>query len=151
MALRHIVYVSRAADHLSAVDLEAILAVAQSRNVRDGVTGLLLYDGDCFLQYLEGPSEAVGVIYDGISADERHHDVVTLVDEPADERCFADWSMGLLRVLRGGAARGGYGAEELTALALSDRLPRSLPGDVRILIVTFACGAFEPSMARQFG
>jgi len=151
MSLQRLVYVSRAEPGLSPIDIEAILSAAQTRNAEAGVSGLLLYDGANFLQYLEGAPEEVSDVFGLICEDGRHRDIVTLVDEGSDARCFESWSMGLLRVLRGGATRGGHGAENLNALSLSERLPACLPGDVRILIVTFACGAYEPSMAQRYG
>lgn len=150
MGLRRLVYVSRAAPGISALDVEAILAAAHARNTRSGVTGLLLFDGRSFLQYLEGEAGALQAIFASIRSDERHEDVVVLLDEAAEAKVFDEWSMGLLHVAGGFAPRGRHGAEGLSAQALADRLPEALPGDVRILIITFACGAYEPAMSRHF-
>lgn len=145
---RRIVYVSEADPALEARDLRLILETAQERNWRAGLSGLLLHDGEHFLQHLEGPPAAMAPVWAAIRADARHREVTVLVDEITAERAFADWRMGYLRI-DGLTACGGYGADALTAERLAERLPAGLPGDVRMMMITFAFGGFQRAMLRR--
>lgn len=90
-----LVYVSRSL--LPAVQAAAevgrIVDVSTARNAAEGVTGALLYTGTRFAQLLEGEEAAVLRIMASIARDDRHCDVVTLHQGPADGRRFSDWSL----------------------------------------------------------
>lgn len=93
--ISQLVYVSSATTPFGSDDLAQILAVSRRNNVRNGVTGALLYSGGEILQALEGPETAVEGIYERIRADPRHHSVRTVLRGTASQRAFPDWSMGL--------------------------------------------------------
>jgi hypothetical protein len=82
-------------------DLAAILAVSRSNNGMDGISGVLWFDGHRFVQVLEGPAESVAGTFDRILRDDRHTNIVVLIDEPAVDRKFADWAMASLHGERG--------------------------------------------------
>jgi hypothetical protein len=91
--LHRIVYVSAAVDKLSRAALDDLLAVARSRNSEHGITGALLYaDGD-FIQLLEGPRDQVLETFRHIQNSPLHRGVIALINGPATERQFANWSM----------------------------------------------------------
>ena len=92
--MHHIVYQSTALGHLTANDLRSLLRQCRANNLRNGITGLLLYCNGNFLQVLEGPPEPVRQLYENIRADLRHTSVVTLSDGPVERRIFMDWTMG---------------------------------------------------------
>ena len=71
--LSAVVYRSRAVRSLASPDLHALTEVAQSRNTREAVTGLMLYDGGSFFQWLEGPAEGVGRVMNSIRRDPPPH------------------------------------------------------------------------------
>lgn len=89
-----IVYISRAAEGVTSADLGQILASSRRRNPDLGVTGLLVWCCDHFLQVLEGPEDVVNDLFERISADERHEGVRQVGGKQIDERNFPDWSMG---------------------------------------------------------
>jgi hypothetical protein len=100
-----LVYVSVATRRLVEQDLIDILRTARERNQSLGVTGMLLFrDGD-FMQLLEGQESAVRDLYGHIARDTRHRNVIVLLEEFADERLFADWSMGFHTLTPETAAR----------------------------------------------
>lgn len=73
-----------------------ILDASARHNPERGVTGLLLFDWDHFVQILEGDRGRVSELFLTIARDPRHKKV-TLVDfRPIEERCFPRWAM-LLR------------------------------------------------------
>ena len=79
---------------MEVAELSELLTQAREKNGRLGVTGMLLYRLGAFLQLLEGEPETLQRLYKTIRADARHRNVVTLLDDPTEERNFADWSMG---------------------------------------------------------
>jgi hypothetical protein len=90
-----LVYRSRAVSALSDYDLYSLVQAAQTRNARDSITGLMLYDEGRFYQWLEGPVENVARLMQAIAADTRHTDIEILSDKPAAVRQFGDWKMRL--------------------------------------------------------
>ena len=70
-----------------------ILKAARQRNPTIGVTGALLFTGDGFAQYLEGARAAVAEIYETISLDARHADLVILDFGVIERRTFAAFAM----------------------------------------------------------
>ncbi len=96
-ALVQVVYESTATRPMSEADLRELLQTARAKNERLGVTGLLLYAGNRFLQVLEGPEPAVRTLYATIQADTRHTSIETLLTARPPKRTFPDWEMGLER------------------------------------------------------
>jgi hypothetical protein len=94
-ALDHWLYASRStiepAWAARSVDLLAIQSA--SRNADLGLTGALLFTGQCFVQALEGPPAALDAMRTEISRDRRHTGVVTLAEGPLAHRRFGDWSL----------------------------------------------------------
>ncbi len=91
--LHQLIYRSRAAAALLADALERLAAEAGRRNRELDISGLLVCDGDYFLQVLEGPRNAVLTLYDAIVADPRHSAVVLIRSEPVARRQFQGWRL----------------------------------------------------------
>ena len=92
--LVRLMYASRAAQGLKPEALSAILKRSTSHNPSIGVTGVLCFSGEVFLQVLEGGRSQVSALYNRIACDTRHHDVVLLSFDEIAERRFAGWAMG---------------------------------------------------------
>jgi hypothetical protein len=92
--LVRLMYASRVADTLKPEGLNAIMRKSTANNPAVGVTGVLCFSGEVFLQVLEGGRSQVSALYNRIAADPRHHDVVLLSYEEIAERRFAGWAMG---------------------------------------------------------
>jgi hypothetical protein len=80
------------------IDIDAVLKVSRLNNARDGMSGLLIFDGVRFLQALEGEGAAVTRTFERIRADPRHRALVTLARREVDAPQFGDWSMAWTRV-----------------------------------------------------
>ncbi|RGE20409.1 BLUF domain-containing protein [Leucobacter sp. wl10] len=93
-ALRSLVYSSLAVTRFYEEDLQQLLARARAHNGSVGITGILLYRRDQFIQFLEGPPEEVDALMRSIEHDPRHTNVRILIDELVVERQFDDWTMG---------------------------------------------------------
>lgn len=90
--LAHLIYSSTPFGYDPA-DLNGILLSARRNNPRDAITGALVCRHDVYLQYLEGPEDAISALYTKIAADDRHVDVVLRAKGVLDRRLFADWAM----------------------------------------------------------
>ncbi|MEY4160591.1 MAG: hypothetical protein RLZZ136_1212 [Pseudomonadota bacterium] len=91
--MRQIVYSSVATSSFRMDDLGSLLYDARYLNRRSNVTGLLLFDGQNFLQALEGDWRNVGDTLARISKDKRHHSIAILSDRTTDRREFGNWDM----------------------------------------------------------
>jgi len=93
-----ILYTSSATKIFEDKELEEILEKSRINNQKKEVTGLLIVKGRTFLQCLEGEKDDVLSIYEKISNDERHTNIIDLSEEDIDERLFPKWSMGYRNV-----------------------------------------------------
>ena len=98
--LVRLLYASRATAPVRPDVLTAIFGKSAKNNPPLGVTGLLCFSGDVFLQVLEGGRAQVSMLYHRIALDARHRDVVLLTYEEIHERSFASWSMGQVNLDR---------------------------------------------------
>ena len=97
-----ILYVSRSAISTEAGGFEAairsILVASARHNKPAAITGVLLYDRGRFLQWLEGPRDAVESRYKAISEDPRHTDLEVVLRKTASTRRFGRWHMAFTNV-----------------------------------------------------
>jgi hypothetical protein len=122
MALHEIIYVSLASQSMDTAALTQLLDEARVYNERHGITGMLLYHGQEFLQLIEGEEAEVTALYDAIWKDPRHQQMYKMWEGPIAERSFSSWAMGF--VAPGEAAlqgRQGYDALLAHGLAASSR------------------------------
>lgn len=90
--LFELVYASRAID-LAPGAIEEIVATARHFNAAHDITGALIYDGQYFIQFLEGDAGLLSNLYRRIASDVRHTDVVLLKAGSISRRHFGQWSM----------------------------------------------------------
>lgn len=81
---------------MSKANLCALCSLAQKYNANAQITGVLTFHNGAFAQILEGPEPALRKLLRRITEDTRHRNLRVLVDEPIDQRCYADWSMEYL-------------------------------------------------------
>lgn len=71
-----------------------IVRRSRINNHNRDITGILIFDGAAFCQYLEGSAEAVGALMKKILVDPRHTDVKIILEGfVSPPRRFDDWSM----------------------------------------------------------
>jgi hypothetical protein len=97
-SLRSLTYVSRASEPMSDVEFTQLGLEAGRLNALDGITGLLVFNGERFCQTIEGSREAIDSLMERLRRDLRHEDVRVLADEAVNERRFRSWDMQLLAV-----------------------------------------------------
>ena len=86
-------YVSTSIGENSETTAKNMALLSARRNVGAGITGVLMFSGKHFAQYIEGLSDSLEVIKSSICADERHTDVVTLQACQIQNRRFEGWSL----------------------------------------------------------
>jgi hypothetical protein len=92
--LVRLLYASRAPKDIDGSFIESILEQSRKNNPVAGVTGILCYSGQMFMQVLEGNRREVSKLYNKIASDPRHEDVEILLFEDILERRFSNWTMG---------------------------------------------------------
>ena len=90
-----LLYFSRKND-LGSGGIFTLLDQARLNNGRAGLTGVLVFNRNYFLQCLEGPREAVTRAFARIAGDSRHQGVTLMSFREVAERDFSEWSMGLV-------------------------------------------------------
>ena len=98
--LVRLLYASCAAEAVTQELIEAILQSSRKHNPALGITGVLCYGGDVYMQVLEGGREAVNELYNKIVRDERHRDIALLHYQEVAERKFAGWTMGQVNLAK---------------------------------------------------
>ncbi|KMQ75758.1 BLUF domain-containing protein [Marinobacter subterrani] len=99
MSLMRLAYASEATFEAKPVEkgvephVARILMTSRKNNARGKLVGGLYYGNNRFFQYLEGDEDEVRKTYDRILQDDRHRNVVTLIEEPVADRTFSNWSM----------------------------------------------------------
>jgi hypothetical protein len=126
------VYASRALRPFTDQELIALLGQSRERNQRHGITGLLVYREQTFLQALEGEALLLDPVWRAISADRRHAGIVELRCGPVAARSYGDWSMGFFNATWNGCV--------------------ALPGYARFMDLDFTPGglAMDPERALGF-
>ena len=79
-------------------ELARIMESSKRNNRPAGLTGALVVDPLWFVQMLEGERKAVWSTFRRLEDDDRHANVVLVEMREAEERLFANWWMGLVRV-----------------------------------------------------
>ena len=92
----HLVYVSRAAEDISYTDVQDILKVSRQHNVIAGISGMLIFREDYFLQLLEGSEAEVKSVLGKIMMDDRNHSLRVLIEAEGPEPLCKGWSMAFL-------------------------------------------------------
>jgi Sensors of blue-light using FAD len=117
-----------------AVEIDQICRQSRANNQRDGITGVLVFDGHAFCQLVEGSESAIAALRDRLEGDSRHRDMRVLRFGRAPwPRRFTSWRLGyaytaepaaIARIAdrRGADAVVAFRAW-LPALAASDELP----------------------------
>ena len=95
MELWNWIYVSRSC--ISSSDIEgAINTIVERSNTNNhalDVTGVLIFDGTHFAQFVEGPRGNIQALRSAIEGDHRHQDVTTILFEAGESRKVANWAL----------------------------------------------------------
>ena len=98
--LVRLLYASRATTPLISSVQESILEQSRAHNPKAGITGVLCFSDDVFIQVLEGGRDEVCELYNTIVRDGRHQQVRILSFEEIRERRFGSWTMGQVNLAK---------------------------------------------------
>ena len=98
----YLIYMSTASRPMTYDDLSDLLNDARLHNKRSGITGMLLYQQDTFMQMLEGEEDNVRSLYAKLLQDKRHKALHIVHEGHTDRRIFDDWSMGFVNMDKAG-------------------------------------------------
>ena len=90
--LKQIIYTSKPVSFKDNT-IDEILASSHKYNSKSGVTGLLIFGTELYLQFLEGPVEELDETFNRIEIDNRHTDIRILSVNLTDRRLFGSWKM----------------------------------------------------------
>lgn len=92
-SLERLKYTSKATQAFGTQALFDLLNQARKRNHELGLTGKLTFANGSFTQTIEGPCDALDVIWTSICQDTRHTDVQLLERAPISNRQYESWAM----------------------------------------------------------
>ncbi len=124
-------YISTARPGTDDFAASAILAKSRSNNRRDGLTGLLLFDGKRFLQALEGDEPQVLATLARIKRDPHHYACVELSRSTITARAFGMWDMAWQRLSR-------VDEQESLAVTVDRMVAQVTDANVRAHFMSFA-------------
>ena len=127
-----LIYTCALARQLNCSELKAIAQTSRARNLKLGITGILLCKDGSVLQVLEGDKDAVMELYEKITSDARITNPLILIKRMATEREFPKWSMGFKN------ADETDSAFKLCAQSFPDVLPDNSSTEVGTISRTFA-------------
>lgn len=96
-----LIYTSSARVPFTGVDMSRLLLKARVNNDLVGITGMLLWRTDAFMQLLEGEESVVEELFSRILADPRHGAIQVLRRVSITENTFPGWSMGFAHFEKG--------------------------------------------------
>lgn len=88
-----VAYVSRAPRSLASDEVFRIIETSASNNLRDDLTGFLIFFDHRFFQVVEGPEASIDALLLRLGKDQRHSDIQVLSREVITRRSFPKWRM----------------------------------------------------------
>ncbi|MBI1173825.1 MAG: protein kinase [Sideroxydans sp.] len=94
VTIHQLIYESRPTSEVTAEVLLDILSRTQYKNLRLGLSGLLVFHHGKFMQLLEGAEQDVKDLFEIIRRDPRHTDVKIILETNSPGRIMPSWVMG---------------------------------------------------------
>ena len=92
--LSTICYVSSANKNHEGFNLENLFLTTKANNLKNSITGVLIYQGGNFLQILEGDKTLVNKLFKRIKNDFRHTNTLQLLNTNISSSIFEDYKTG---------------------------------------------------------
>ncbi len=73
-----------------------IVRYARKENIKHSITGVLIFDGQTFTQYVEGHDDDVDRLFENIMFDERHKNVFVITVGTTTKRLYHKWELGFI-------------------------------------------------------
>lgn len=88
---------SRASSSLAPDEIFKIIETSANNNLRDDLTGFLIFSNNRFFQVVEGSEDSIGSLMSRLGRDKRHSDIEILSRIEVEERSFPNWRMKRLK------------------------------------------------------
>lgn len=98
MVLCRLMYSSQAVEGLAYPELKDIMEKSEKNNAPVGISGMLCFGNEKFLQILEGERKIVSETYERILQDNRHYDSQLIEFVEIESRLFTSWSMKVVQI-----------------------------------------------------
>ena len=110
-----LIYISRASISLASDEIFKIIETSARNNLRDDLTGFLIYADNRFFQVVEGPLASIDALMDRLKSDARHSSIEVLSRREMEARSFPRWRMERVRA-----------EDALTSSTVSSAIPSEL-------------------------
>ncbi|NER18311.1 BLUF domain-containing protein [Spongiivirga citrea] len=87
-------YFSTADSSLGTNDFEELFEYVVTKNTSQEITGVLVYGQGNFMQIMEGPKKKIISIFNRIKEDNRHHNVIKVIEKDYPDRIFGKYDYG---------------------------------------------------------
>ena len=88
-----LIYRSVALDKINSSEITKILNTSREFNLKNNITGCLLFYKNEFVQILEGEQDVIEKLNTKIEKDTRHSNVILIAKNEKSERTFHNWVM----------------------------------------------------------
>lgn len=85
---------SDSAQNESFDDIKDLYTKAKRNNYKNNISGILIYHKGNYLQVLEGHENDVDKTFERITKDERHKNIIKVININVEQRIFEDYSFG---------------------------------------------------------
>ena len=92
--LKSICYKSQVKYTLSILEFESLFNATQTNNDKSNITGVLVKSKDIFFQIIEGEVTTIDSLFDKIKKDNRHSDIIELLNKPISQLSFKAFDTG---------------------------------------------------------
>ena len=92
--LKSICYKSQVKSTLSILEFESLFNATQTNNDKSNITGVLVKSKDIFFQIIEGEVTTIDSLFDKIKKDNRHSNIIELLNKPISQLSFNAFDTG---------------------------------------------------------
>ena len=92
--LKSICYKSQVKSTLSILEFESLFNATQTNNDKSNITGVLVKSKDIFFQIIEGEVTTIDSLFEKIKKDNRHSDIIELLNKPISQLSFKAFDTG---------------------------------------------------------
>lgn len=92
-----VAYISEASSSLAPDEVFKIIETSARNNLRDDLTGFLIFADNRFFQVVEGPAVSIDALMNRLKSDARHSSIEIISRRDIDQRSFPRWRMERVR------------------------------------------------------
>ena len=148
--LAQLIYRSKATPLFRRGDMDDFVRAMSQSNERQGLTGVLLFDGEYFLQVVEGGLRQLQALLDLLKSDARHTSLVVLRLDAIKERAFPAWGMATVTLRHANPdAATRDGAAHHPSMTMAQDLTARGDDRLRLVVEAFLQGHWRDGAAQS--